>query len=73
MPVLFGGLQEGKYYNDTWLFSEGWQEVESPLMPQARWGHSLFYDENRGRVILFGGFDGESYMNDMWELIIEKP
>jgi hypothetical protein len=73
MPVLFGGLQEGKYYNDTWLFSEGWQEVESPLMPQARWGHSPFYDENRGRVILFGGFDGESYMNDMWELIIEKP
>jgi len=71
--ILFGGFQEGQFFNDTWLLDDKWQELDSPLVPPARWGHTLFYDQNRGRIVIFGGFDGKSYLNDMWELVVTEP
>ncbi|MBI5527235.1 MAG: hypothetical protein HY897_12945 [Deltaproteobacteria bacterium] len=38
--------------------------------PLARWGHAMVYDEERQRVVVFGGsyYDGSSrYLADTWE------
>jgi hypothetical protein len=35
--------------------------------PSARSGHRLVYDSDRHKVILFGGNDGQNYLNDVWE------
>lgn len=69
--VLFGGLNEDVFMNDTWLFDgQSWNELEVSRPPTGRWGHVMFYDDVRQRIILFGGYDGVAYRNDMWELVI---
>ena len=43
-----------------------WVEFDAPEKPPARNGHSLTFDPIRGRVVLFGGWNG-SALNDTWE------
>jgi hypothetical protein len=70
--VLFGGYctsGAGKPLNDTWILdNNGWREITSPRPPAARWGHVTFFDPQRQSIMLFGGYDGHKYLNDMWEL-----
>jgi hypothetical protein len=75
VTVMFGGDNDKSYYNDTWLFDGStWKELVSPLKPSARWGHMMFFDRVRHKVVLFGGFDSDRqvYLNDMWELTLPK-
>ncbi len=71
--ILFGGAWNPQLFNDTWLLGDEWQELDSHLVPQARWGHTLYYDGSRGRIVMFGGFDGQLVLNDMWELVVTEP
>jgi hypothetical protein len=70
--VLFGGYctrNNSRRLNDTWVWgNDNWRELKSPRSPSARWGHLMFFDQTRGRVMLFGGHDGHTYLDDMWEL-----
>jgi hypothetical protein len=72
--VLFGGSYLNgddivDHVGDTWIFNaQGWEELNVSMTPQARKGHVMFYDETRKKVIVFGGWDGVNYLNDMWEL-----
>src|SRR6266705_3485334 len=34
---------------------------------QTRYSHAMAYDTARGRVVLFGGYDGTSNLGDTWE------
>ena len=34
--------------------------------PSARRGHGMAYDPTSGKVVLFGGWDGSSVLNDTW-------
>ncbi len=44
------------------------EEAAAPsLGPSPRAGHALAYDSARGRVVLFGGWDGNRLLNDIWE------
>lgn len=43
----------------------GWTNV-TPPSPTARFRHSMAYDSNRGRTVLFGGTNG-SDLGDTWE------
>jgi len=80
--LLFGGRKEGEVVrqrfgvlNDTWAWKNGeWQELGPAAAPPARYGHSLAYDRDRNRVILFGGYnystDGKNTIEarfDTWE------
>jgi hypothetical protein len=68
--VLFGGITDNKYLNDTWVFDgEKWLSLKLSSVPPARYGNVLFYDTKRKSVILFGGVGSNSkILGDTWEL-----
>jgi hypothetical protein len=74
--IVFGGVA-GSLFNDVWALSlagaPAWTRIEpSGPSPAPRAGHSLVYDPDGDRMILFGGFDGVSApaqrRNDVWAL-----
>ena len=72
--VLFGGWYEtpdGSYHRlaDTWAFFVGndtWLRRNPPTSPAPRSDAAVAYDDDEGITLLFGGFDGEHYLGDMW-------
>ncbi len=82
--VLFGGIAaDGSPLNDTWLLTEDaatstwtWsQPINSGCTssctssPAARSGASMAYDPATGNMVLFGGLNGGSDLNDTWTWI----
>ena len=71
--VLFGGSdQSGNSLSDTWLLNkDSWKKIDVSKPPPARRQHTLVYDENNNKTVLFGGFDridGEKMvLGDTWE------
>jgi hypothetical protein len=79
--LLFGGRKEATVvrqrfglHGDTWAWVNGnWQELAPANAPSARYFTSMAYDRDRGRVVLFGGFnymaDGKTIqsLSDTWE------
>jgi hypothetical protein len=82
--IIFGGLQGGTLgpLNDVWgneqIVSNA-QEAEPNLewvpvyptgtTPEARSGHTAFYDSNSGNMIVFGGGNSSNEcLNDLWAL-----
>jgi galactose oxidase-like protein len=51
-----------------------WRELSpsgtpaSGRAPSGRYGHAAIYDPVRDRMVVFGGFDGDSLRNDTWAL-----
>ena len=69
--ILFGGYKDGQPLSDTWVFDgQEWLEANLSNHPPARYGHVMFYDTERERVILFGGYDAEieGSSNETWVL-----
>jgi N-acetylneuraminic acid mutarotase len=80
---LFGGYNGRQWLNDLWVFdlaSKRWtciQESSDPTngaesaskVPSRRFGYVSVV--HRNKFILFGGFDGSSWLNDMWEFSFE--
>jgi N-acetylneuraminic acid mutarotase len=69
--VLFGGLDiDRNFFNDTWAYDPSantWTDLSlSGTVPSARTGASMVYNSLSGDLILFGGWDGESELNDTW-------
>lgn len=68
--ILFGGFSRSADFNDTWVydfFANAWTELTpGGSRPSARAGHALVYDPGTAKMILFGGWDGESYLGDTW-------
>jgi hypothetical protein len=72
--VMYGGTDStGKPLGDTWEWDgESWSERCTTMpcnvsMPPARSGHTLAYDAQRGRIVLFGGTGGTLALDDLWE------
>ncbi len=70
--VLFGGVNNGSLFNDTWEWDGStWAQVSlSGTVPGARHLHAMAYDSSRGKTVLFGGADGSYFgylINDTWE------
>jgi hypothetical protein len=69
--LLFGGRgQDFRRRSDTWQWDgTGWSELEpAGRVPGARGFHKMAYDEDRRRVVLFGGqTDDGSRLADTWE------
>ncbi len=64
---LYGGADEDNLpIGDTWVYNGyGWVDL-SLTDPGDRSGHSITFDSNRGKVVLFGGTNGDP-LNDTWE------
>ena len=66
--ILFGGFF-GTPLNDSWVygvpsFGVNWTQLSPATSPSARERASSAFDPATGQLILFGGFDGTSYLND---------
>jgi len=46
-----------------------WTRIETPESPVQRQGYAMVYDPDRGKIVMFGGFNGNfRYMlNETWE------
>jgi N-acetylneuraminic acid mutarotase len=72
--LLFGGLDDAshKCFNDTWAYDEAtntWMNLKpTGAVPSARAFSCMVYDEDRHKVILFGGWDESASIdfNDTW-------
>ena len=70
---LFGGSNaDRESLNDTWVFrDEVWVELKPEQSPPARLQHTMSYDKERERIVLFGGFtrteNGKVVYGDTWE------
>lgn len=68
--LTYGGLDRSAwgtdYFSDILERGHGAWSPRSGL-PGSRSGTGLAYDEARGATILFGGFDGTAWYNDIWE------
>jgi hypothetical protein len=71
--VYFGGIKDGEFQNDTWIFDgTNWHLLSLTSSPSGRFGHVMFYDPTREAVILFGGIDSSTYYNDTWALRLPR-
>ena len=70
--IMFGGCGTycttyWHYYDDTWLYTQGVPSLISPATsPPNSFGMSMTYDERAGKVILFGGCDGNACYSTTW-------
>lgn len=77
---LFGGWDDKTVRGEMWKIVEGpkglvWELVPpSSEQPCARRGHSMISAvvEEATRVFMFGGFDGERRLNDLWEFVVDS-
>ncbi len=72
ISIMFGGWLLGGYTDDTyeWNDSTGkWAEVSPTggVQPDSRGRYSFAFDSNRAVFVLFGGSDGLSLFDDVWE------
>ena len=66
---MFGGSNgSGTPYDDTWEFNgTSWTEIVADTCPSRRGGHTLAYDTQRHRIVLFGGMTEDGLSNETWE------
>jgi N-acetylneuraminic acid mutarotase len=70
---LFGGRSGTSTLNDdTWVYyyeNNSWSEMINVIKPDIRYWHSMVYDSNNQKIIVFGGRNlgapGEA-LNDIW-------
>jgi hypothetical protein len=68
--VMFGGWldQTGEHTNLTWEFDVGgWQQIDTPASPPARFWHGMAYDSTRQVVVIFGGENESGALYDTWK------
>jgi len=74
--ILFGGYGATTYLNDTWAYdfeTNNWTDMTPVVSPPVRYFDAMAYDSGSDRVILFGGYGGNSAfigfpvpLNDTW-------
>ena len=73
--ILFGGA-DGSARSDLWALSlhgsPVWTELSAAgVPPLGRYGHTMVYDSERDRFLLFGGYSpASSFNNDVWALTV---
>jgi len=69
--LLFGGIHIFDRFTDTWLYDTAqntWTELETPTSPSLRIFFGMVWNEVRQKMMIYGGFDSQSPLNDTWEL-----
>ncbi len=62
-------INSSNTFADQWEFNgSSWEEVAFADGPGKRSGHAMVYDQQRERLVLFGGVrNGEDLLDDTWE------
>jgi len=69
---IFGGGNGTDALSDLWdlpyfmIPSPGWKSVESEGEIRGRSDHSMVHDRVRDRLLVYGGKDGATTLNDVW-------
>ena len=76
LVVLFGGAVGtcnypacAEHIDDTWVYDPAantWEERSPATSPPGRHGHTMAYDAQSDRVVLFGGDTGSAWLGDTW-------
>jgi N-acetylneuraminic acid mutarotase len=71
--ILFGGetIRDNEYtqLSDTWIFdctSNTWTKQDHTIHPIGRHNFGMVYNSNQQNILLFGGFNNTSTLNDTW-------
>ena len=70
--IVFGGGSGGIDQNSTWRWSAprgDWKQMLTPQSPPPREGAGMVHLPALGHMILFGGQNSETPMNDTWEFM----
>lgn len=75
--LLFGGSNHEGSLNDTWVLTQQeWRSYQSTNSPAARRQHTMSYDAEREKVVMFGGFDrienAKTIYDDTWEWDVQN-
>lgn len=74
--VVFGGYDGEVFRNDAQALSFGtmtWSDIETHgPTPEVRDLMTAVYDPNDQRMVVFGGWSGEEYLNDVWMLSLDS-
>ncbi len=71
--IVFGGYNGNGFVNDVWVLTLAgtptWNQI-TPLgaPPARRDAMTAVYDPIGDRMLVFGGWDGRAYRNDVWSL-----
>jgi hypothetical protein len=57
--------------NNTFPLQAEWFNMTTSNKPSARYGHGMAYDSERGKVVIFGGYNGSDPVNDTWVYDLE--
>ncbi len=71
--VLFGGSNNGSSLGDTWIFdvkNNSWSQLTPTSSPSPREAAMMVFDESSGLIILFGGSNNGTSLNDTWSFDI---
>ncbi|NHJ21949.1 MAG: hypothetical protein EAX91_13465 [Candidatus Lokiarchaeota archaeon] len=67
--ILFGGYSGSIFFNDTWAYdynTNTWEELTNPTHPSPRGAHTISYDSESDRIVLFGGSRLSVTLDDTW-------
>jgi N-acetylneuraminic acid mutarotase len=71
--ILFGGetIRDDEYtqLSDTWIFdctTNTWSEQNHTIHPIGRHNFGMVYESTQQNILLFGGFNNTSTLNDTW-------
>ena len=67
---VFGGRNDSGDLADLWTFNSfnvEWTKVQASPGPSPRHGHNAIWDVFIQRLIVFGGQQGSTFLNDLWE------
>ncbi len=73
--IIHGGY-DGTFLGDTWVLalrrrSGAWRRLEpAGPGPSERDDHAAIYDPIGDRLVVFGGWSGHAYLNDLWALTL---
>ncbi|MBL9000655.1 MAG: hypothetical protein JNK25_05910 [Phycisphaerae bacterium] len=68
--ILVGGNTGTTAAAEVWQWNgTTWTQLQTPTTAgwTSRSGHAMAYDSARGRLVLFGGVSGSTYLSDLWE------
>ncbi|MDI6808237.1 MAG: kelch repeat-containing protein [Candidatus Eisenbacteria bacterium] len=69
---MFGGFDGTTYFDELWKFNLedlSWELlIPSGTPPSGRERHAVLLDRNRNRMVVQGGYDGATYLDDIWIL-----
>lgn len=76
--LVFGGSDDGVPLGDLWALDLAdpprWTRLDPVgVAPAPRLSHTAVFDPEGNRMLVHGGYDGTSLVDDLWELGLDGP